>query len=633
MCGTVGIYNTLSPEKSRQGAALMAEQLFRRGPDAGGVQSIGNTVFAHRRLSIIDLDKRSDQPMFSVDKRCMITFNGEIYNYREIKAELQKNGAKFQTSGDTEVILELYLQQGVDALSKLDGMFAFAIYDQRHNKLILMRDRLGKKPLYYFVASDGAVVFASTLQALKVHPDFPDTLDGEAIKDFLALSYIPNSKCVYKNVCQVPPAAQMIFDDSGKAECKRYWQISYQDKLNISFEDAADILQKKLHNAVQKRLIADVPCGIFLSGGVDSAAVAALAGMHSSGTLNACTIGFNESKYDERSFAATTVDFLNTLRPGSIKHHTQIVDCRSFELLQDLVKTCGEPFADFSLLPCALLSKFASSGNKLMLSGDGSDEIFGGYERYCAMRYCAMLDAALPQSLRRLISATADRIFPDHGKRSKISRLCRFLRLSAAPEHLRYIELMAKTTAELEQKLFGTALQNSSYLTGGNIAKALLDATTPEPAERYAECDLKTYLTDDILVKADRASMHFSLEVRSPFLDKDVVEFAARLPFEFKQKGCDRKRVLKRAVKDLIAPEIAAGRKRGFAVPIGEWFRNEWKTQLHEHLLEGKLISGSWVNKNALAELLDEHNTFKKDHSELIGNLLMLELFLENSGR
>ena len=631
MCGIVGIYNSLSPEKNRPDVSMMTEALFRRGPDAGGVQCLNNTIFGHRRLSIIDLDPRSNQPMFSADKSCMITFNGEIYNYREIKETLQKSSSRFQTTGDTEVILELYLQEGCAGLSKLDGMFAFAIYDQRNNSLLLMRDRLGKKPLYYFVAPDGSVVFASTLQALKMHPAWQTDFDNEAIRDFLALSYIPGNKCVFKNVYQVPPATQMLFDDSGKAECKRYWQISYQDKLNISFEDAADVLQKKLHNAVKKRLIADVPCGVFLSGGVDSAAVAALASLHSSSTINACTIGFNESKYDERNFAATTVDFLNRRNPGSVKHHTQIVDCRSFELLQELVQTCGEPFADFSLLPCALLSKFAATGNKLMLSGDGSDEIFGGYERYFAMRYCAMLDSALPAALRRLISATANRIFPDHGKRSKISRLCRFLRLSATPEHLRYIELMAKTTADLEQKLFGTALQPESYLTGGNLVKALLDTTTPEPAERYAECDFKTYLPDDILVKADRASMHFSLEVRSPFLDKDVVEFAAELPFDFKQKGCDRKRVLKRAVKDLIAPEIANGRKRGFAVPIGEWFRNEWKTQLQEHLLEGRLVSDSWINKNAMTELLNDHNTFKHDHSELIGNLLMLELFMQSS--
>ncbi len=630
MCGIVGIYNSLSPEKSRQSALQMAEALIRRGPDAGGVQCLNNTVFGHRRLSIIDLDPRSDQPMFSSDKSCMITFNGEIYNFREIREILEKNGTVFKTAGDTEVILELYLQEGTAGLSKLDGMFAFAIYDRRNNTLLLMRDRLGKKPLYYFVAPDGAVVFASTLQALKVHPAWQNELDEEAVRDFIALSYIPGSKCAFRNVYQLPPATQTVFDASGKAECKRYWQISYQDKLDISFEDAADVLLKKLHSAVKKRLIADVPCGIFLSGGVDSAAVAALANIHSNSPLNACTIGFNESLYDERDFAAVTVDFLNRKHPGSIKHCTQIVDCRSFELLQELAATCGEPFADFSLLPSALLSKFAAQSNKLMLSGDGSDEIFGGYERYYAMRYCAILDAALPPALRRLIAATASRIFPDHGKRSRVSRLCRFLRLSATPEHLRYIELMAKTTAELEQKLFGTALQNSSYLTGGNLAKALLETTTPEPAERYAECDVKTYLVDDILVKADRASMHFSLEVRSPFLDKDVVEFAARLPFEFKQKGCDRKRVLKRAVKDLIAPEIANGRKRGFAVPIGEWFRNEWKSQLQEHLLEGSLVSGNRINKNALTELLNAHNNYRKDHSELLGNLLMLELFLKS---
>ena len=629
MCGIVGIYNTPDPEKAFRTAAAMADQLYRRGPDNGGVKAINNTVFAHRRLSIIDLDKRSDQPMTDRSGNCMITFNGEIYNYRELRQALEMQGAVFTTSGDTEVILELYLQEGVEGLSKLDGMFALALYDKNNNHLLLMRDRLGKKPLYYFVAPDGSVVFASTLQALKVHDSWQGDLDEEAIRDFLALSYIPHNRCVFKNVCQLPPATQIIFNASGRAEARRYWQISYQDKLDISFEDAADILQKKLHKAVKKRLIADVPCGIFLSGGVDSAAIAAMAAMYSKDPLHAYTIGFHENRYDERDFAAATVDFINRRGTGRLEHHTRIVDCRSFDLLEELVKSCGEPFGDFSLLPTALLSEFAAGNHKLVLSGDGSDEIFGGYERYIAMRYCAMLDAVLPAPLRRLLARTANRIFPDHGKRSKISRLCRFLRLSATPEHLRYMELMAKTTICMEQKLFGERLQNPAGLTGDSIARALLDISTGEPAERYAECDLHTYLPDDILVKADRASMHFSLEVRSPFLDKDVVEFAAKLPFEFKQKGCDRKRVLKRSVKDLISPAIANGRKRGFAVPIGEWFRNEWKNAVECHLLEGELVSGNWINKKAMKDLLQEHNTCRTDHSELTGNLLILELFLK----
>ena len=236
MCGIVGIYNSLEPEKALQQTSCMTEALRRRGPDAGSVQSLHKTVFGHRRLSIIDLEERSNQPMYSGNKECMITLNGEIYNYRELKKELEKAGSTFKTTGDTEVILELYCQEGVEALSKLDGMFAFAVFDSRNNTLLLMRDRLGKKPLYYFVAPDGSVVFASTLQALKVHPAWQGELDAEAIKDFLALSYIPHNKCVYKNVYQLPPAAQIIFDAGGKAELKRYWQADYQDKLNISFE-------------------------------------------------------------------------------------------------------------------------------------------------------------------------------------------------------------------------------------------------------------------------------------------------------------------------------------------------------------------------------------------------------------
>ncbi len=630
MCGIGGIYNSTTPDRELACANAMQQKLFRRGPDAGGIKTQDNTTFIHRRLAILDLASRSHQPMSDANDLCMISFNGEIYNYRELKEELKAAGAVFKTSGDTEVILQLYLSGGVSALARLDGMFAFAIYDRRSDQLILMRDPLGKKPLYYFVAPDGAVVFASTLQALKVHRAWKNDLDEEAIRDFLALSYIPHDQCVYKNVFQLPPASWMIFDASGKAECQRYWRPDHQEKLDISFEDAAHVLLKKLHNAVRKRLIADVPCGVFLSGGVDSAATAMLASMHSTQTLHAFTIGFNESKYDERALAAVTVDFINRRQAGSILHRTRVVDCRSFELLQELAAVYGEPFADFSLLPTALLSQFAAGERKVVLSGDGADEIFGGYHRYRAMRCCAMLDAALPRSVRRVLAGTAQRIFSDRGKRSGVSQLMRLLRLSAAPEHLRYILLMSKTTRELESRLWGERLQTADSFTGKNLAKALLAATTCDPAERYAECDLHTYLPDDILVKVDRASMHYALEVRSPFLDKDVVEFAARLPFEFKQKGCCRKRVLKSALKDLIAPAVADGAKRGFAVPLGEWFRDQWKSQLQTHLLEGKLISADWIDKIALTRLLEAHNSYRRDHSELIGNLLMLELFLEN---
>ncbi len=628
MCGIAGIFNSSTPAAELACVNAMQQTLLRRGPDAGAVKQLGNTVFAHRRLAIIDLDNRSDQPMSDENKRCMISFNGEIYNYRELKQELEAQGVVFTTSGDTEVILQLYLSGGVEALGRLDGMFAFAIYDRRNDSLVLMRDIFGKKPLYYFIAPDGAVVFASTLQALKAHRACPDELDSGAIRDFLALSYIPHTQCVYKNVYQLPPASWMVFNSSGKAECQRYWQIDYQHKLDISFEDASDILQKKLHRAVAKRLIADVPCGIFLSGGVDSAAVAALAAAQSSTPLDVFTIGFNESRYDERCLAGITADFINNNHIGRVKHHTRIVDCRSFELLQELVQVYGEPFADFSMLPTALLSEFAAAQRKVVLSGDGADEIFGGYERYYAMRYCALLDALLPAPVCRALAAAANRIFPDHGKRSALSKLCRFLRLAATPEHLRYIALMSKSSMELEQQLYGERLQTSDRFTGQDLAKTLLAASTSDPAERYAECDLTTYLPDDILVKVDRASMHYGLEVRSPFLDKDVAEFAASLPFDFKQHGCDRKRILKRALNGFISPEILNKPKRGFAVPIGEWFRAQWKENLRSQLLDGRLVSDGWIKKNALEAVIDEHNTFKRDHSELLGNLLMLACFL-----
>ena len=630
MCGIIGIYNSNTPAADHITAALMANSIARRGPDAQGVMQLDNTTFAHRRLAIIDLDSSANQPMCDVSGKVMITFNGEIYNYRQLRQELLQQGAKFRTASDTEVILQLYIQYGADALSKLDGMFAFALYDSRSRELLLMRDRLGKKPLYYF-SSGPALIFASTLQALKKHPLWQGEIDAHAIEDFLAYEYIPQPGSVYKNVCQLPAASLMRCRFDGQKTIQRYWQLDFRKKLDLSLPDAAELLREKLFSATAKRLIADVPCGIYLSGGVDSAITAMLAARQSKEQLQVFTIGFEESAYDERQLAALTANFIDQHTPHGIQHNCQVVNCRSFETLQKTVQIFGEPFADFSLLPCTFLSEFAASKVKLVLSGDGADELFGGYERYQAMQYCAQLDKLLPGAARRLLAFAARTILPDRSKRSRAARLRRFLQLAAAPRHQRYLQLMTQNSAAFRQALYGERLRNVAPSPCGDyINEVLRQATSPDLAERCSECDITTYLQGDILVKVDRTSMANSLEVRSPFLDTGVVELSAALPFSYKQFHGERKRILKMAAGGLIDPQVANGRKKGFAVPLAYWFRNQWKDLLQAHLLTGSLVRDGWFDRNALHNLLQQHFSCRCDHSELLGALLMLELFLSS---
>lgn len=630
MCGIAGVYNSADPGADLAAASVMAQTLAARGPDMQGVKQQKNTVFAHRRLAIIDLNHSADQPLCDDSGNYMISFNGEIYNYRELRDELLQQNFHFVTSGDTEVILNLYKSGGVEALARLDGMFAFAIYDRITDELIMMRDPLGKKPLYYFT-NQNSIIFASTVAALKKHPAWRGTISTSAVADFLAYNAVPGSRSIYENVCQLPPGSVARCTAAGAIKIRKYWQVDYSDKLNMSFNDASDILYNKIAAAVKKRLIADVPCGVFLSGGVDSAATSMLAARYAGKTIDAFTIGFDEKKYDERDLAAVTVSWINQRSDYGINHHCRVVDCRSFDKLKSLIAACGEPFADFSLLPTAFLSEFAAGKVKFVLSGDGADEIFGGYERYAAMRYCRKLDNCLPLALLRTLAMTAAAVLPDRGKKSRLSRLIRFLRLAAVPANRRYAAMMLQGTEEERRKLYGDRLQDELNYDCSTILNCILsEVTTCDADEKYAECDLHGYLADDILVKVDRASMAHSLEVRSPFLDKEVVEFAARLPFVFKQQGRERKIIQKSALAGLIAPAVAEGRKRGFAIPLGEWFRNEWYSLLCEHLLEGRLVKDNWMDRRALNDLICRHRGYRRDASELLGALLMLELFLEN---
>lgn len=627
MCGIAGIFQSSDPGGDAVSAAAMAQAIAYRGPDAQGVMRREDTWFSHRRLAIIDLSEAANQPMTDAADGLMIVFNGEIYNFRELRMELESRGARFRTRGDTEVILELFARDGIDGLARLDGMFALAIYVRRSRELYLMRDRLGKKPLFYFRTGD-TVVFASELAALKRHPAWRGELRPEAIHDFLAYEYVPDPDTVYDDVWKLPPGSWARFRTGVEPEIRRYWQPDFRDKLKINFEDAQVELRALLSRAVSRRLIADVPCGIFLSGGMDSGIVAALAARAATEELAAFTIGFDIRRYDERVAARSTVDWIAANNAHGLTHYEQVVDFRSFPVLEQLAAHYGEPFADFSMLPEYFLSRFAATQVKVALSGDGADEIFAGYERYLAMRCFEYLDWT-PDFLKQW-GVRLLQYFPDGGKRSRIGRSKRLLKVAAAPLERRYFELMAQATEIERRGLYGERMTAAGLSDSARILQRLArSAGSLSKIERCQEVDLGSYLCGDILVKIDRAAMANSLEVRSPFLDTAVVEFAARLPLSFKQSGRSRKHIVKAAFAGLVPPGVLEGRKRGFAVPLGSWFRREWRDLLRERLLEGRLVRDGWMKRDALAVRIEEHASGRNDRTELLGALLMLELFLE----
>lgn len=630
MCGIAGIWRGGAPERDRVAAERMADALAHRGPDASGVLAAGDTVFAHRRLAILDLSRAADQPMLNASGDCMIVFNGEIYNFPELRRGLEARGVRFRTEGDTEVILELFVRDGEAGLEKLDGMFALALFRKSTGEFLLMRDRLGKKPLYYFRAGE-TVIFASELAALKRHPLWRGVLREQAIHDFLAFEYVPEPETVYHGVWKVPAATVIRFAPGSEPRARRYWQADLSERRDISFADAAEELRRLMRRAAARRLIADVPCGVFLSGGVDSAVVTALAAeaaAQSGRELTAFTIGFEVDRYDERAFARRTAEAVRR-RGLPLVHREEVVDFRSFPVLEKLAVHCGEPFADFSMLPEYFLSRFAAKEVKVALSGDGADELFSGYERYWVMRFLDRCDR-IPRSLKSWGAGVLG-LFPDGGKRSRVGRAKRLLTVAAEPSETRYFALMSQASEAVRRGLYGERLREAGLSPSSRVFTRLEETLrAPDRIGKCQELDMATYLVGDILVKVDRASMANSLEVRSPFLDTAVVEFAASLPTSFKQAGRSRKHILKAAFDDLVDPVVRGGRKRGFAVPLGRWLRSEWYDLARERLLEGVLVREQWMRRDGLSALLSAHRGGRRDETELLGALLMLELFLEN---
>ncbi|MDD5727832.1 MAG: asparagine synthase (glutamine-hydrolyzing) [Victivallales bacterium] len=630
MCGIAGIVNG-SGKRTEELIHKMTDAIWYRGPDDSGYLIDDRLALGHRRLSIIDL-ANGHQPMFNADKSVAVVFNGEIYNYRALKAGLEKEGVVFKTNCDTEVLVYMYEKYGRDFIGKLNGMFAFCIYDVRRGKLLLARDRMGQKPLVYF-HNGKKFCFCSVLRGLKEHPDMPAEYNYQAIHDYLSLQYVPSPYTVYRGVFKLPPGHFLEYDiTAGTMKVEAYWEVDFspQSKASrLSFNNARMQLRELLTGAVRKRLMSDVPYGVFLSGGLDSCIVTGLMMKLCGHSVKAFTIGFNEKNYDERAYAEIAAQFYNYNSQFPLEYYVKVIDPRDFDVLRKLVRHYGEPFSDASMLPTYYLSAFTRENVTVALSGDGADELFAGYERYLVMRYSRYCDF-IPLAMRRVMFGMPARLFPGRGERSLMGRMQRTLDSIASPSDQRYINIISRFNEILKKKLYGERFNDFNFCPTAEVISSLYnDAGAEHEIEKIMETDLKSYLPGDILTKVDIASMASSLEVRSPFMDHEVVEFAASLPLKYKQFRVSRKHILKEAFADFIPPAVLTRRKKGFGVPLSDWFRNVWRDELRQHLLEGRLITDGFFRKEVIEQLLSEHDARKADRSYPLWSLLILELFLE----
>jgi asparagine synthase (glutamine-hydrolysing) len=631
MCGITGIVD-LEGERpiSEPLLAAMNASLIHRGPDGDGFHFEPGVGFGHRRLSIIDL-KGGRQPLYNEDGSVVVTFNGEIFNFAEVERELIAKGHTFRTRCDTEVIVHAWEEWGEACLARFNGMFAFAVWDQRQKTLFMARDRLGVKPLYYAEIPDGQLIFASELKAILLHPQVARRIDPAAVEEYFAFGYVPDPKTIFHAVKKLEPGCFLLQrrGDPMRAPI-RYWDVPLAGEHNPSGSLASWTaeLRQRLQESVRKRLIADVPLGAFLSGGIDSSAVVAMMRELGSGRVLTCSIGFKEARFDESQYAALVAKAKGT------DHKTEIVEASDYSLLDRLVGLYDEPFADSSAIPTYRVCQLARRHVTVALSGDGGDENFVGYRRYRLFAIEEALRRRIPAPLRRTVFGALGRCYP------KLDWAPRFLRGKTTFQALArdtvdaYLHGVSICSDEMRERLFSTrqhkALQG---YRAGEVFRGHVDGKRfADPLSLVQYLDFKTYLPGDILTKVDRASMAHSLEVRTPFLDYELVEWAAQLPASVKLRGAEGKYLLKEALRPLLPEEVLFRRKMGFAVPIDGWFRDSLRTRIAGVVRGDRLADSGYFDPAELRRLVDDHQSGRREHSSILWALLMFDGFLRTNG-
>jgi asparagine synthase (glutamine-hydrolysing) len=623
MCGIVGFVNKQENQIDRVLLEKMNSCIVHRGPDEDGFYVNENVALAMRRLAIIDLSS-GQQPIYNQNKTKAIVFNGEIYNFHELRADLEKRGHKFYTHGDTEVIIHLYDEYGADCVSHLRGMFAFAIWDTQEKSLFIARDRVGKKPLLYSYQPNGNLIFGSEFRALLAHPDISKEIDYEAIHHYLSYLCVPAPLTAYKQIRKLEPGHWLLWKN-GEIKTNRYWTPDFHNKIKISETEAEEETLRILREATKMRMISEVPLGAFLSGGVDSSIVTALMAETSEKAVKTFSIGFEEEDYSELKYAKKVAEHIGA------EHHEFIVKPNAVEILPTLVEHYGEPYADSSAIPTYYVARETRKHVTVALNGDGGDESFAGYERYLAMRLSEKYHR-IPALVRKGLIETAVKMLPvSELKRSRARDLKRFVKAASLPKVERYFQWVSAIDRQTKENLYtkdfrqkiknsdsSVFLQNWFAKSNGN---GIVDATMLT--------DQMTYLPNDLLVKVDIASMANSLEARSPLLDHKVIEFAASLPENIKLKGSENKSLLKKVGSRLVPPEVLYRKKMGFGVPIANWFRNDLKDYLRENLLSEKFVKRGIIERSPTAKLISEHISGEKDNASPLWTLLMLELWFQ----
>jgi asparagine synthase (glutamine-hydrolysing) len=623
MCGIVGIAYTKTNQVEREILEKMNRAIVHRGPDEDGFYLKENIGLAMRRLAIIDL-KGGQQPIFNQDKTKAIVFNGEIYNFQELRADLENNGHQFYTNSDTEIIVHLYDRYGVDCVQHLRGMFVFAIWDGKEKSLFIARDRVGKKPLLYSHQPNGDLIFGSEFQALLQHPAVSREVDYEAIHHYLSYLCVPAPLTAFKQIRKLEPGHWLMWKN-GEVKTHRYWLPDFHSKIKISEQEAEEETLRLLREATKMRMISEVPLGAFLSGGVDSSTVVALMAEASEKPVKTFSIGFEEEDFSELKYAKIVAEHIGA------EHHEFIVKPNAIEILPTLVEHYGEPYADSSAIPTYYVSKETRKHVTVALNGDGGDESFAGYERYLAMRLSEKYHK-VPAILRKGLIETAVNLIPTSElKRSRARDLKRFVKAASLPKVERYLRWVGAIDKETKNSLYTENFRNQvKSFDSAQFLKQWFDKSNGSGiVDATMFTDQMTYLPNDLLVKVDIASMANSLEARSPLLDHKVIEFAASLPESIKLKGAENKSLLKKVGSRLVPREILYRKKMGFGVPITHWLRGELKDFLRENLLSEQFAKRGIIDKNAVEKLVNEHISAEKDNVWQLWTLLMLELWFQ----
>jgi asparagine synthase (glutamine-hydrolysing) len=629
MCGIAGIFHcgTIKPVDPAR-VQRMSDALVHRGPDDSGVWTSSGVGLGFRRLAIIDL-AGSPQPMHSADGRAVIVFNGEIYNFRELRRELANLGAEFRTDGDGEVILAAYQKWGVDCLRRLNGMFAFAIYDCERRELFLARDRFGVKPLYIAHLSDGSLAFASELKGLLAHPLLRREADPLAVEDYLTWGYVPDHRCILKGVEKLPAGHYRVLrHDTPPPPPVRWWDISFAERHRGKAADLEAELLHHLREAVTSRMTADVPLGAFLSGGVDSSSVVALMAEASRTQVKTCSIGFDVAALDETSYAEEVARLFGT------EHHTRIVSADQFADIGTLAAIFDEPFADASALPTWRVSQLARETVTVALSGDGADEAFAGYRRQRFQAHEERGRHLLPAALRKRAFGTLGGIYPKADWAPRSLRLKTTLLSLSGSGAEGYARALSVTPPEVRLPLYssGFAREIGDYRAEGPLIRLMESAPARSGLDRAQYADLMFWLPGDILTKVDRTSMAASLEAREPLLDHRLIGFAAQLPDNLRIRGNQGKVLLKRAMRRYLPKDVLYRPKQGFVTPIAEWLRGPLASDARAIAKSAALARTGWFDPAAVSTIAEAHISGHSDHSRLLWQLVMLDRSLRHLG-